>query len=340
MRITRNTLLRLAKETVQERAYNDKSILAAYLTGSLLREDPFLGGAADIDLVFVHSERPIVQREILPLSENIHLDIAHRAKEEYLPPRALRKNPWLGAELYDPMLLYETEHFFEFTQASLRAGFTDIAPSLQRAYLLLDHSRQIWMDLRRRAADSLSAETLTLYFKGVYHAVNAVATLDGAFLTERRLLLDFPAHAESLGNPAWTAALYAMISDAAPAPKDLAAWIPSWEADFLAASDSSLAEARLHPARAQYYRAAFEAMLNGETPLAALWALLRTWTLAAAALPEEKIAAWSQTLQSLGLLGEGFQDRLRELDSFLDSIEETLEAKAAANGLEISALLE
>jgi hypothetical protein len=35
MRVTRDSLLRIAKETVQERAYNDPDIIAAYLTGSL-----------------------------------------------------------------------------------------------------------------------------------------------------------------------------------------------------------------------------------------------------------------------------------------------------------------
>ena len=47
MRVTRESLLRIAKETVQERAYNDSNIIAAYLTGSLLTNDPMLGGTAD-----------------------------------------------------------------------------------------------------------------------------------------------------------------------------------------------------------------------------------------------------------------------------------------------------
>ena len=53
MRVTRESLIRIAKETAQERAYNDKNIIAAYLIGSLLTEDPLLGGVTDIDLVLV-----------------------------------------------------------------------------------------------------------------------------------------------------------------------------------------------------------------------------------------------------------------------------------------------
>ena len=45
MRVTRESLIRIAKETAQERAFNDRDIIAAYLTGSLVSEtDPILGG--------------------------------------------------------------------------------------------------------------------------------------------------------------------------------------------------------------------------------------------------------------------------------------------------------
>ncbi len=59
MRVTRESLIRIAKENAQERAFNDRDIVAAYLTGSLVSDtDPMLGGTADIDLVFVHASTP------------------------------------------------------------------------------------------------------------------------------------------------------------------------------------------------------------------------------------------------------------------------------------------
>ena len=49
MRVTRESLIRIAKETAQERAFNDRGIIAAYLTGALVSDsDPLLGGTADI----------------------------------------------------------------------------------------------------------------------------------------------------------------------------------------------------------------------------------------------------------------------------------------------------
>jgi len=124
MRVTRESLIRIAKETAQERAFNDRGIIAAYLTGSLVsaETDPMLGGTADIDIIFVHAEEPKHRREFVMLTPDFHLDISHRAKAEFKRPRELRLDPWLGWEMYDPMLLYEREKFFEFIQAGLRAG--------------------------------------------------------------------------------------------------------------------------------------------------------------------------------------------------------------------------
>ena len=121
MRITRESLIRIAKENSQERAFNDRDIVAAYLTGSLVSDaDPIFGGTADIDLVFVHSQRPGVVREIVKLTPDFHLDIIHRSKDDFKSPRELRTDPMLGCEMYDPLLLYQREKFFEFVQEGPR----------------------------------------------------------------------------------------------------------------------------------------------------------------------------------------------------------------------------
>src|SRR5919205_1360781 len=150
MRVTRESLIRIAKETAQERAFNDRDIIAAYLTGALVSDiDPILGGTADIDIILVHASQPKYRREFVKLTPDFHLDISHRAKAEFKRPRELRIDPWLGWEMYDPMLLFEREKFFEFVQAGLRAGFefNAPAPALQRSRILLSQGRGIWREL-------------------------------------------------------------------------------------------------------------------------------------------------------------------------------------------------
>ena len=58
MRITKDSMLRLARDTALIKANQDRSIVCAYITGSLLSEDPFIGGSTDIDLFFIHSVKP------------------------------------------------------------------------------------------------------------------------------------------------------------------------------------------------------------------------------------------------------------------------------------------
>src|SRR3990172_5344807 len=105
MRVTRESLIRIAKETSQQRAFDDPDIIAAYLTGSLVSDaDPMLGGTADIDVIFVHASEPKHRRQFVTLTPDFPLAISPRARAEFKRPRELRLDPWLGWEMYDPML--------------------------------------------------------------------------------------------------------------------------------------------------------------------------------------------------------------------------------------------
>ncbi|HSB03518.1 MAG TPA: hypothetical protein VLE49_22895, partial [Anaerolineales bacterium] len=227
MRVTRESLIRIAKETAQERVFNDRDIIAAYLTGSLISDtEPMLGGTTDIDIIFVHVDEPKHRREFVKLTPDFHLDIGHRAKAEFKRPRELRLDPWLGWEMYDPMLLYEREKFFEFVQAGLRAGFefNAPAPALQRSRILLSHARGIWRDLLE-VTDIVMPKDLTQYMKSLFHAVNAVAELSGPPLHERRLMLEFPPRAETAQRPGMSAGLVGLLGATNLDPSTLNEWV-------------------------------------------------------------------------------------------------------------------
>jgi len=339
MRVTRESLIRIAKETAQERAFNNREIIAAYLTGSLASSaDPMLGGAADIDLVFVHAERPAIAREVVKLTPDFHLDIGHRAKAEFKSPRELRVDPLLGYEMYDPMLLFEREKFFEFVQAGLRAGFEFHAPALvlQRSRKLLSEARKSWNDLTDVHHENAGAAQVRGYLHSVSNAANAVAELTGAPLPERRFLLVFPERAQAVDRPAFTAGLFNLLGAGDLQPTTLLNWLPAWKTDFLACSENPGPELRVHAARLNYYEKAMRSMLESETPTAALWPLIHTWTLAAEILDREPEAAWREACKQLGILGKGFEERLGQLDSYIDAIEAHLDEIAVANGLETS----
>jgi hypothetical protein len=338
MRITRDTLIRIAKETAQERAFNDRDIVAAYLTGSLVDQpDPMLGGAADIDLIFVHAAAPMQKRELVKLTPDFHLDIGHRAKAEFKSPRELRGDPWLGYEMFAPMLIYEREKIFDFVQAALRAGneFEGPAMTLQRCRRLYNHGRQIWIDLSD--VEQGGPKEVSKFYKSLFHAVNAIAELSGPPIQERRLLLEFPARAEAAKRPNLTAGLFGLIGAGGVGAETLSAWLPQWKEAFLAASGNARVDGRIHAARANYYEKAFKAMLESDHPSAALWSLMQTWTLAAQVLPGEDAAPWLAASTALGLAGGNFAQRVEALDQYLDEVDILLEEFAAANGLDTSA---
>ena len=340
MRVTRESLIRIAKENVQERAFNDRDIVAAYLTGSLVSDsDPIFGGAADIDLVFVHTQRPGILREIVKLTPDFHLDILHRSKDEFKSPRELRTDPLLGYEMYNPTLLYQREKFFEFVQAGLRAGFEFHAPALvlARCRKLLAEARKGWMDLSDISKDKAGPTQIKQFLQAVYHAANAVAELNGGPLAERRFLLEFPSRAQAAQRPEFTATLFNLLGASNINNATIISnWLPDWKTAFLAASENVKVNQSIHSARLNYYEKAIEALLAGESPLASLWPLIHTWTLAANVLQNDQIKPWKIACEQLGLLGNDFEQRISDLDHYLDEIEIRFDEIAAANGLETS----
>jgi hypothetical protein len=339
MRVTRESLIRIAKETAQERAFNNRAIIAAYLTGSLASgADPMLGGTADIDLVFVHAERPAFSREIIKLTPDFHLDIRHRSRSDFKSPRELRVDPLLGHEMYDPTLLFQREKFFEFVQAGLRAGFEFHAPALvlQRARKLLAAARREWAGLEEVGQAGAGASAISQYLQAILHAANAVAELGGGPLPERRFLLVLSDRAQAAERPDFAAAVFNLLGAGNLEPAALAGMLPEWKSSFLLAAESPKGDLRVHPARLNYYEKGMKALLEGDTPAAALWPLMNTWTLAVEALGDTHAAAWQAAGTQLGLLGPGFGERLEGLDRYIDEIEARLDEIAVANGLETS----
>jgi predicted nucleotidyltransferase len=339
MRVTRESLIRIAKETAQERAYNDRDIIAAYLTGSLASDegDPMLGGVTDIDIIIVHADEPKHRREFVKLTPDFHLDIGHRAKAEFKRPRELRVDPWLGWEMYDPQLLYERERFFEFVQAGLRAGFefNAPAPALQRSRSLLAHGRQIWRDLLE-IGDTVTPTDIIKYMKSLYHAINAVAELSGPPLQERRLMLEFASRAEAAQRPGMDAALVGLLGASALDAATIQSWLPEWKFAFETASESNRVDAHIHSLRMNYYEKGIRAILESDKLRAAIWPLLQTWTLAADVLPDNALGTWRSACDQLGLTSTGIEDHVSGLDQFLDEVEALLDELAAQNGLETS----
>ena len=334
MRITHEALLKAARDMVNQRARVDHSLVSVYVVGSLLTEEPLLGGATDIDLVFVQNLAPLQPREVVRLTAEVTLDIAYYNETEYRQPRHLRVHPWLGTALCETrIVLYDTQHWFEFTQSSVGSQFYNPENILARSRFQSEKARSIWLALQSETGSYI--QSLLSFLKSVKSAANAVASLSGAPLTERRFLLNFPQRAGAIARPGLSAGLSGLLGADLSDPQRLHTWLPAWHAAFLASASAKDAPVRLSAARLPYYEKAIEAILGSDHPQAALWPLLRTWTLACSCLPSDSphLAAWLEACEQLGLGSDQLDEKLSALDAYLDNIEETLETWGNENGV-------
>ncbi|MBC8505174.1 MAG: hypothetical protein ISR58_06630 [Anaerolineales bacterium] len=333
MQITPAILKQFANTTVEKITRANYDIMSAYLRGSLVMgDDPLLGNTTDIDLVFIHTDTPRVEREILRLTDEVHLDIEHHSQREYLKGRDLRIHPWMGPTLYNAQVLYDPQHFLDFTIATVRGMFHREDHTLIRVRTLIDSARNRWISLQPIATES-NQETATEYLKAIEETANAVALLVGEPLTDRRFLTTFAKRAQSFEQPGLYAGLMGLLGAPRAEVETLHDWAEVWKASFLATSISDR-PIQIHSYRRDYYARAFEALLTSERPKDAMWPLLHTWNILAGCLPQSDPAykKWQSAFEQLGLLGTDFLERIEALDIYLEQVEEKIESWAIEHG--------
>jgi hypothetical protein len=333
MRITPETLRKIARDTVAQRTRANRDLLVVYLIGSLLRDSPMLGGATDIDLVFIYNEEIERDREIIRLTEEVHLDIAHHSRSPYHQTRVLRVHPWMGPNIYHCKILYDPQHFMDFTKASVSGQFFQPENVLLRAQIPVEEARQTWLAYQLEMPDP-GPEEIEAYLNAVGKAANAVASLNGPPIAERRLLIDFSARASAVNRPGMQKGLLGLLGAQHLKAEQLKKWLGEWKSTIEAIEPENR-PARLHAHRIPYYQRAFEAAITEKTPENALWSLLRTWNTAIRLLPQNapQFESWKAAMEQLHFLGENFPERLAALDAFLDTVEETLDEWASNHGV-------
>jgi hypothetical protein len=333
MRINQNMLQKIAHDTVEKSVIEDRTIMAIYLQGSLLGDDPLMGNTADIDLFFIHSEEVGAEREIIRISDEVHLDISHHSHRVYRQPRELRLHPWLGPAVYGCKAMYDPQHFIDFTQASVRGQFNDPENVLIRVQKQAAHAREMWEQLNDQAHEP-TIEDVSLYLRSLEHAANAISGLNGRCLTERRFLTQLQQNAGTVGKPGVQAGFLGLLGGTDLEADRMRSWLVEWVETY-AKLPGIQAPMRLHPCRILYYQRAIEELLDGPAPAHALWPLWHTWTDMLRVLPENSSSqpAWREAGAALGLLGEAFHAKVDGLDAFLDQVEEILEGWARLNGV-------
>ena len=334
MRITRDLLLNTAREAVKQATYGSHDITCAYITGSLLYEDPLIGGTTDIDLVYIHALDIPADREIIPIVDEYHLDITHYHESIFNQPRTLRSNVWIGSFLCNsPILLHDTSHWFEFNQAIVAAHFFDAVNIIQRVKHFSEAARAEWMTLQASPND-FSPGSLYRYLKAIEFAANAIVCLTSVPLTERRILLDFPRYAADIQMPGLASGFIDLIVPEEPIEPNWEAWLADWRTSFNSLQRRQDVPLKYSNRRMPYYEKAIES-LQEERQEAALWILISTWSQIMSHLSHDESTriGFSDFCQVLMLGSDHFHSRLDALDAYLDTVEETIEHWASQNGV-------
>jgi hypothetical protein len=329
MRLTRAHLVEAARRQVERRAEDD-GLLAAYLIGSIVHDQAVLGGSADIDLVLIHDRQPEVPREIVGLSDDVHLDIAHHHRDQYAQPRLLRLDPWLGPAIYDPLPLHDPQHLFEWAQASARGQFLRADHRAARAGAFLHRARRL------QASLDLERPWVSPFSRAALSGANAIATLAGQPVAGRRMLPLLAIAAGESGCPEAYTGLLRLLGVEGTGPHDFSGWVAAWARCYDAGS-ALTAEPDLLPERRGYYLQGFQAHLESATPLAVLYPLLDTWertltTLAAFGQAEDHRLLWNEAVSHLELTVDDAARRFVELEAYLDHLEAFLEEWSARYG--------
>ncbi|MEA1976468.1 MAG: hypothetical protein U9N80_01055 [Chloroflexota bacterium] len=329
MRISRELLIDLARrETERRGAEND--VLSGYLIGSLARGDPQFGDNADIDLVLIHRNPPPAEREMMKLSQQVHLDIAHHAQDLYQKPSELRVHPWLGPSLCEPIFLYDPEHFLEWAQAGARGQYFRADHTHTRARAFLDRARQSASLL------PVSSRWVRTYCRAVLEAANAIACLTGFPVAGRRLSLQLNDAAQELEYPELYGSFLQLLGADSLHDWSLPETLSAWARTFDEASDGS-SEPLLSSCRRDYYLNAFQVLAEKGEAKAILWPMITTWEQAVHALNQRDIQEqhhpeWLRLLDNLGVSAERRSAKMADLEHYLDRNDAFIEGWAERSG--------
>jgi len=334
MRITRDLLLNIAKETVKRQTFGGHDLVCAYLTGSLIYDQPLLGGITDIDLIYVHTGDVPCEREIIPVTDEIHLDIAHHSQSLFALPRELRADAWIGSFLcHDPIVLFDTQHWFEYTQAGVSAQFFQPSNVILRAKTFSERARADWLAMRG-TTEPPQPKTILDYLTIIKNCANAIACLTSVPLTDRRFLLDFAERTLSLQMPGLLGGLIDLLLPEEAIEPDWDTWLESWKNAYMQLLNKKEVPTGLSNGRLLYYEKAINELKTSRQE-AALWILLWTWSRIAALQPEKnsEMNTYHNFCSILSLDQTRFGEHLTSLDTYLDRVEEVIENWAYQNGV-------
>ena len=335
MKITRDKLLRISKSFIQQRAQKDRTIICAYLTGSLLKEFPFINGTTDVDIIIVHTDIPNPWREIVSLADEVSLDIYHYPQSSFANAKTLREDPWLGSSLcFDPEVLYGKGHWFEFILASTEASFFLPEFVIRRSQVFIRDAHRWFSQVKKLSASAYETSYVFSELLCIENAMNSIACLSDKPMTLRHFIQDLETRCEAADNRNIPDVIYGLICGNQDIKNYYPYYSSAWK--YYLEYFSNYSSASFYPeygnSRLFYYLKPVEVLWEGHLP-SALWIMSYSWVQILCAMKIEQNEPFHSLCEMMEISQNCQEKRIKSLDILLDMIDDTLDHWAESHGV-------
>jgi len=309
--------MELAHDEVKRRSHQ-QTILSSYLIGSVVHGNPFLGDAADIDLVIIHNDDVRHPREFIRLSQQVHLDISHINASFFEHPRQLRIDPWQGPAIAEPGFLYDPDHFFERVQATVRGQFYRPDFVFQRATGFLNLAKQ------HCSLMQISSRWPHHYLHAIILGANARLACFNSQVAGRGTLAALRSQLHKLGETATYHGIVQLCGLADCTSWDFDALLSALDATWRG-MQKNLSQSPLSRCRKEYTLAGLQGLLDQQDLPAAGWLLVMAWELLharaeAESVPMQHEDVWDQLRNMTSLRKVDRRQRKQVLTRYLNHI--------------------
>jgi len=332
--IERETLLKIARETAAQRMAARRSLISAYLTGSVAANEPLLGDATDIDLLLIDEADAPPAREVVRLTDQVALDVQYRSKADYANPKALRVDPWRGPEMCEPIFLSDPTHFFELVQSSARGQFHRPDYVAARARTFIEWARNELHLGVLPGAEPSAPVTFAALCRSLLYAANGIISLTAFPGAGRRLVMKLEAAARRLARADVYDEFIALFATEPVGQAKAQSWLADWSAGYRAGQSTE--DELIHPARRTIYERGFQAQIQADRAAEMLWLMLYTWQACLKHLPSNSPQAdhWITFLEHLQMASpSAFAEKVRQVSAYLDLTTQVVEAWGSEHGV-------
>jgi hypothetical protein len=314
--IEHSTLLKLARDFVQQKRLEMRSLEGAFLVGSVARQEALLGGVVDLDIWLIDFSESEIAFPYVWLSNDVHIEFRRFSPSAFENKRALRGDPYLGPALFSAVPLYDPRHMLDLIQASLRSTYDSPENVYLRARNGYQQAQTAFKELGRYLRSAVPipvpVKVLQNLHALVFHASIALMTLNRNYASGRRHFVLFNSAAHALQQAELSQMAYQVLGFEGLGADDFHTLLGEWEqlqTAYQASANLEWEQELAWDSRRNYFCKGWQTLVEGGQVLPALAQMeqnfLQVWQSVESAVSISELEQLQKTYQNwLALTGK------------------------------------